>query len=364
MSYYYGWKPYVSVAQRRAQALREMGRLRKKGVDIQPVEIEGRKIAATFWGEAWCSHMESQGDFANRLPRGRTYVRNGSVCHLAIEKGQVQAKVSGSEIYDITIKIDVLPKAKWKKVQQHCSGQIGTLLELLQGRISDSVMEVVTDPKSGLFPRPAEIHLDCDCPDYAMMCKHLAAVLYGIGARLDSRPELLFLLRGVDHSDLVTATSDDAVIKATKRGGRRRKVAESELADVFGIDLDGDDAAETDSMPSSRSTSRKKKPKREKAKTPQAKKKTAKRPGTKAVKPKKGKRARAAAEPKPLKKKKQAEKKTRGKAKKSVVAASANEKSAKRPKRAAKKKGTSAKLAKRAAAKSGKRKRIGKKKEE
>ena len=240
MSNYYGWRPYVPVARRRAQALRKMQALRKRGVDIQPVEIEGRKIAKTFWGKEWCDQMESHGDFANRLPRGRTYVRNGSVCHLAIQKGRIKAMVSGSDLYNVLIKIDVLPKVKWKNVKQRCGGQIGSLLELLQGRISSSVMQVVTDPKNGLFPLPREIHLNCDCPDYATMCKHASAVLYGVGARLDSQPELLFLLRGVNHLDLVTA-ADESISQATGRGGQRRTVDSGDLGDMFGIDLESDE---------------------------------------------------------------------------------------------------------------------------
>ncbi len=239
MAWYGGWKPYVSVAQRRAQAMREMKRLEKKGVCIEPVEIEGRKIARTFWGEGWCNHLEGFHDFENRLPRGRTYVRNGSVCHLAIQQGKIDAKVAGSELYDITIRIKKLPPKKWKAIKGRCAGQIGSLLELLQGRLSDHVMGVVTDRKEGLFPLPGEISFDCDCPDWASMCKHIAAVLYGVGARLDTKPELLFELRGVNHEELISADATAAVSEATRKG-KSRRLATSSLSDVFGIDLDGD----------------------------------------------------------------------------------------------------------------------------
>ena len=154
---YGGWAPYVSVAERRRRAMKKMDALRKKGVDIQPVEIDGRKIAKSFWGEAWCDHLESFSDFENRLPRGRTYVRNGSVCHLAVAKGSIEAKVSGSELYTVKMSIKTLPGKKWKSLKGRCSGQIGSLLELLQGRLSDHVMEVVTDRKEGLFPLPGEM---------------------------------------------------------------------------------------------------------------------------------------------------------------------------------------------------------------
>jgi len=236
MAYGWGWRPYVPVAQRRAKAILKMEKLRKKGVNIQPVRIEGRQIARTFWGRAWCEHLESFSDYENRLPRGRTYVRNGSVCHLDIAKGRIAAKVSGSEIYDIRITIKPLSKDKWRRVRNSCAGQVGSLLELLRGKLSDHVMAVVTDKDRGLFPRPGEISLDCSCPDWAEMCKHVAAVLYGIGARLDERPELLFILRGVDHAELVTEDAAKAVVTKARKADRRT-LAESELSEVFGIDV-------------------------------------------------------------------------------------------------------------------------------
>jgi uncharacterized Zn finger protein len=236
MAYGWGWRPYVPVAQRRARAILKMEKLRKKGVNVQPVRIEGRQIARTFWGRAWCEHLESFSDYENRLPRGRTYVRNGSVCHLDIAKGRIAAKVSGSEIYDVRITIKPLPKDKWRRVKDSCAGQVGSLLELLRGKLSDHVMAVVTDKDRGLFPRPGEISLDCSCPDWAEMCKHVAAVLYGIGARLDEKPELLFILRGVDHAELVTDAAAKAVVTKAKKADRPT-LDESELSEVFGIDV-------------------------------------------------------------------------------------------------------------------------------
>ena len=233
---YYGWKPYVPVAKRRANALREVKKLQKKGKKIEPVEIEGRKIAKTFWGEGWCTHLEQFSDFENRLPRGRTYVRNGSVCHLAIGKGKIEAIVSGSELYNIEISIKALAAKQWKHVRSQCAGQIGSMLELLQGQLSQQVMTVVTNRNNGLFPTPNEIDFSCDCPDWADMCKHVAAVLYGIGARLDRQPELLFLLRGVDHQDLIAAELD--LQAATTGKGKGRRLAAQNIGDIFGLDID------------------------------------------------------------------------------------------------------------------------------
>jgi len=227
------WAPYVPVAQRHANAMYEMAELRKKGKDIQPVRIEGRTIARSFWGKGWCDHLESFSDFENRLPRGRTYVRNGSVCHLAIRPGHIEAIVSGSDLYQISIRIKKLKPATWKSVKKKCSGRIGSMLELLQGRLSDQVMTVVTDRTHGLFPQPHEIQLDCDCPDWAVMCKHVAAVLYGVGSRLDHQPELLFLLRDVEAKELISTemTVPDAVTSG-------ETLDDDQLGDIFGIDLD------------------------------------------------------------------------------------------------------------------------------
>ena len=233
---YYGFKPYVSVAKRRAKALREMKKLKKKGLNVCPIEIEKRKITHTFWGNAWCDHIESFSDYDNRLPRGRTYVRNGSVCHLAISKGRVEAIVSGSELYNVCINISMISNEQWGNIKKTCAGKIGSLLDLLSGKLSDGVMQVVCDRNHGLFPRSKGINLSCDCPDWADMCKHVAAVLYGVGARLDHSPEKLFELRGVDYEELIDTST---VVIDTSQGAssNRRRIDHDAMADVFDIDI-------------------------------------------------------------------------------------------------------------------------------
>jgi uncharacterized Zn finger protein len=236
MGWGYYYPPYVSVAQRRAKALREAQKLSRKGGRVSPVQVTGRVIAATFWGKAWCDNLESYSDFENRLPRGRTYVRNGSVVDLKIEPGKVTSLVSGSNLYRISIGIRPLAVARWEKIKEQCGGQISSLVELLQGRLSRGVMEIVTGREFGLFPAPEEIEMSCSCPDWAEMCKHVAATLYGVGSRLDREPELLFKLRGVDHLELI-AQAGSPVAKSTG-AGKRKTIAAHRLADVFGIDLE------------------------------------------------------------------------------------------------------------------------------
>ncbi len=231
----WGYRPYVPVAKRRANALREVRRMAAKGRQVSPVEIAGRAIASTFWGKAWCDNLESYSDFSNRLPRGRTYVRNGSVVDLQIEPGKITSMVSGSSLYRIAIKVRPLAAPRWKKLKQQCGAGIGTVVELLQGRLSTSVMSVVTSRDCGLFPAPAEIEMSCSCPDWAGMCKHIAATLYGVGNRLDHEPQLLFKLRQVDHLDLIAQAGQPA---PKLKGAGRKTIAKDQLADVFGIELE------------------------------------------------------------------------------------------------------------------------------
>jgi uncharacterized Zn finger protein len=244
MSYYYGFRPYVPVAQRRREALRQIEKKRKKGLDVLPIVINGRLIAKTFWGKAWCENLESYSDFENRLPRGRTYVRNGSVVHLEIHEGRISALVSGSSLYSVEIRIASLAESHWKRVKGQCAGKIGSLVELLQARLSTSVMDIVTERGQGLFPKPAEIKMTCSCPDWAGMCKHVAAVMYGVGARLDDQPELLFLLRKVDHLELIAGAVDAAPVVGAGKSRGKKTIASTDLADVFGIEM-----AQADDVP-------------------------------------------------------------------------------------------------------------------
>ncbi len=232
----YEFPPYVPAAQRRARIAREIARRTKKGAAVEPVLIKGQVIAKTFWGKAWCNHLDACSDFANRLPRGRTYVRNGSVLHLAVGERRVEALVQGSELYEVTVEIEALAKARWRAIVSACGGQISSLVELLQGRLSTGVMTIVTHHDRGLFPAPAQIEMRCSCPDSATMCKHVAAALYGVGARLDTKPDLLFLLRGVDHLELIDGAAAASVPSAAPE--KTRRLASHELAGVFGIELD------------------------------------------------------------------------------------------------------------------------------
>jgi uncharacterized Zn finger protein len=230
------WKPYVPVARRRQQAAQTVAMLEKKGHAVTPVAAYRGAITKTFWGKAWCENLERYSDFSNRLPRGRTYLRNGSVIDLKIQAGEVSARVMGSSLYHIQVRITAVAAAHWKGITRDCARSIDTLVELLQGELSSSVMERITRPGAGLFPSPHEISFSCSCPDSAAMCKHIAATLYGIGARLDTEPHLLFGLRNVDAQELIARASEaDALPRKAPQASRI--LDSSKLADVFGIDV-------------------------------------------------------------------------------------------------------------------------------
>src|SRR4029450_12736776 len=209
---YYGWRPYVPVAEKRRQAERKLASLKKQRRSVIPVTIEGRTIAKSFWAQSRGSNLERYSDSENRLARGRTYVHAGSVVDLQITKGEIAAMVAGSALYKVKIAIAPVPPARSNAICRDCSGTIDSLIELLQGRLSKGVMDRVCRTGDGLFPSPEEIKLSCSCPDWADMCKHVAAVLYGVGARLDERPELLFLLRNVDEHELLASAGQDLTL--------------------------------------------------------------------------------------------------------------------------------------------------------
>ena len=233
---FWSYRPYVPVAKRRAQAAKEVEKLKKKGRAIHPVVLEGRKIAQSFWGRAWCDNLERYSDFENRLPRGRSYVRNGSVVDLHIARGGVRALVSGSAIYEVKIDIALAAPERWKAICRDCAGSIGSLVELLKGKLSKNVMERVCRENDGLFPAPREIKMSCSCPDWAGMCKHVAATLYGAGARLDSAPGLLFTLRGVDSAELIASAGSDEPLPQTGASSKRI-LADDDVAVLFGIEM-------------------------------------------------------------------------------------------------------------------------------
>ncbi len=272
----------MSVAERRRKAMRELEKRKKQGHSVSPVKIEGRTIAKTFWGKSWCENLERYSDYANRLPRGRTYVRNGSVVDLQVQPGLIKALVSGSHLYEVTLKIAPLGAKRWKSICDDCAGGIDSLIELLQGRFSKAVMERICRQTEGLFPSPREINLSCSCPDGAYMCKHVAAVLYGVGARFDHEPELLFRLREVDAKELMAKAGK--ALPLSKQAPAAGKVLRGEDLDVFGLDMEESSADAPVKRPAAKAAKKKaakKKATKKTAATKKAASKEAAKRGTK-----------------------------------------------------------------------------------
>lgn len=220
---------YVPVAQRRAKALAQTSKLEKKGRKLDPVKLSGKLIAASFWGKAWCKNIESYSDFSNRLPRGRTYLRAGAVIHLQLSEGRLEALVAGSSLYECSVDLKQLAPKRWKALVKQCVGKIDSVVELLQGRVPEHLLKSMVDKESGLFPAPREMEMNCSCPDSAGLCKHLAAVLYAVGNRLDRSPELFFFLRSVKMAELIAKPPRKRSVKEPKA---------TELEALFGIELD------------------------------------------------------------------------------------------------------------------------------
>ncbi len=238
MSFYnYGGYPaYVSVAQRKAKADKAIAAAKKKGTNYAPIAAFKGAPGKTFWGKAWCTNLASYSDYENRLPRGASYVRNGAVIDLQIDGGTVDAIVVGSSTYTVWVKVTPVNVMQWKAISRDCSGSIDSLVELLQGKLSTAVMQRICAKQTGLFPDPRELRFDCSCPDGARMCKHVAAVLYGVGMRLDAKPELIFSLRGVDAKDLVS----QATVSNTKTVAADKVLDNDLMGDLFGLEMVAD----------------------------------------------------------------------------------------------------------------------------
>ena len=245
MSYYGGFPEYVPVAEKKRRAEESIEKLRKKNKDISPVVITGKKLARTWWGNSWNKNLESYSDYSNRIGRGRSYVRNGAVLDLKVDKGNINALVqgSGSKPYKVEIIIKPLKPEVWSEITKDCAGKIDSLQELIEGKFPQGLSDLFTARGKGLFPSPQEITLNCSCPDYANMCKHVAAVLYGVGARLDDDPSLFFMLRNVNIEELISETiskTSQTMLEKSKVKSRRI-IDEDDVSDIFGLDLEIED---------------------------------------------------------------------------------------------------------------------------
>lgn len=237
-----GYPEYVSVAEKKEKAATKLKQLQKKMPGIKPVILAGKALATTWWGKSWNQNLERYADYSNRIDRGRSYVRHGAVLDLQIAAGAVTALVQGSRSkpYEVKIDIKAIGATQWAAVKKQCDGQLQSLQNLLAGKFPRELSEIFLAEGKGLFPSPKEISFNCSCPDWASMCKHVAAALYGIGARLDEDPTLFFTLRGVRTDDLVAEAIQDKTAELLAKAKRKsaKVVTETDLSSLFGIDLD------------------------------------------------------------------------------------------------------------------------------
>lgn len=236
---YYGFSKYETAAEKKAKAMKSLEKLKKKNPNIEPVIIEGRTIAKNWWGKSWNLNLESYADYSNRISRGKKYVSSGAVLDLKISKGLVESKVQGSRVkpYDVRIEIDELNSKKWSEIVGFCNCRISSLEELISGKFPKDMEALFTNKKYGMFPSPEEIYFECSCPDWAIMCKHVAATLYGIGARLDKDPMLFFELRNLDGNELIKKSIEQKVENMLKNSNRKseREILDKEISNIFGI---------------------------------------------------------------------------------------------------------------------------------
>lgn len=241
---YYGWgfSRYVTVAEKRAKAQKKLKQLKKKNSNITPLVLQGTKLAHTWWGMAWNTNLKKYADYSNRVGRGRSYIRNGYVLDFKINPGEVTSLVQGtsSRPYEVAIKIKSLNKKAWSEIKKQCEGKIESLQELIEGRFPKELVEIFTSKGKGLFPLPREIEFSCSCPDWAGMCKHVAATLYGVGVKLDEDPKLFFLLRKAEMDDLITEALRDKSKKMLKKAEQKtsRVINDSDADKIFGINFD------------------------------------------------------------------------------------------------------------------------------
>lgn len=242
MNYSDHYPQYVTVAEKRAKAEKKIKQLRKKNPDLRPVILQGRTLARTWWGKAWNKNLESYADYSNRIGRGRSYVRHLAVVDLQIAPGKVTALIQGSrgKPYEVLIRIAEMKQQNWQTIKKECQSRLSSLPDLLAGKFPKGLQEIFMIQGKGLFPTPTEIFFDCSCPDWASMCKHIAATLYGIGVRLDEDPALFFTLRQVALEDLVSQAvqGKTASILGGGTATGSKVIADDKLADLFGIDMD------------------------------------------------------------------------------------------------------------------------------
>ena len=229
-------QPNASELRQKSAASRK--KEKAKGKILEPVTAKGRMIVNEWWGKAWCDNLERYADYESRLDRGKRYIRTGAVIDLKIQKGKILARVQGTRKtpYKVEIRISPLSEEKCQAIIQRCGRKLENLEALLAGDFPEEMKELFQS-KEGLFPSPNEISFSCSCPDWALLCKHVAAALYGVGVRLDENPLLFFELRGIEVGRFIDVTLANRVEAMLANAGNKtgRMLDEGELGGLYGV---------------------------------------------------------------------------------------------------------------------------------
>ena len=228
----------IPVEELRRKARESAGKARKKGQELEPVIVKDKKIWRSWWGQAWCVNLEQYADYSSRLDRGKRYVRSGAVIDLKVQKGRIEARVQGTRKtpYKVEVRISPMTEEQCQKIIQKCGKKIENMEALIQGSIPEELKEIFTGA-DGLFPTPREISFSCSCPDWALMCKHVAAVMYGIGVRVDENPFFFFELRGIDVERFIDVTLENKVEAMLENASRpsSRIITDEDAWQIFGL---------------------------------------------------------------------------------------------------------------------------------
>ncbi|MBO4336878.1 MAG: hypothetical protein J5842_02240 [Lachnospiraceae bacterium] len=222
------------------KAMASVRRAGKKGKDYEPVICRNKRgaLCNSWWGQAWCDNLERYADYASRLDRGRSYVRSGTIIDLKIDGGKVTAKVQGRRRtpYKVEVRVGRLSEENCQKIIDRCIRRIESLETLAKGEFPEELKELFTED-GALFPTPKEISFSCSCPDWAMMCKHVAAVMYGIGLRFDENPFYFFKLRGIDPDRFIDVAVENRVERMLANADvvSDRIIEDADFTELFGV---------------------------------------------------------------------------------------------------------------------------------
>lgn len=238
------YQNYISISDQKAMALKSKKRLEKNlNRSLEPIILASTKLATSWWGKMWNTNLERYAEYSNRIGRGKTYVKNELVIDLQIEESKVFAYVQGKrrDPYQIAIYIDPTKPGLIEQIKEKCQGKLDTVEELLEGKFSKEISSIFMIQGAGLFPEPKEIKFRCSCPDYTSCCKHVSAVLYGIGSKLDVNPLLFFTLRGINLDDFlkdVIISKTENILDKGIKCKSKRIIDNANIEDLFDIDLD------------------------------------------------------------------------------------------------------------------------------